>query len=141
MLARYKRTKGSDVFFLTGTDEHGQKIQKAAQAGNKTPIEFVNGVVDKFKTLWNNLDISNDDFIRTTEERHCSRVKKIFQQIFENGDIYLGEYEGWYCIPCESFWIESQLEEKKCPECKRAVEKVKGEKLFFRLAKIPEKPS
>jgi len=134
-LARYKRTKGSDIFFLTGTDEHGQKIQKAAQAGNKTPIEFVNGVVDKFKTLWNNLDISNDDFIRTTEERHCSRVKKIFQQIFENGDIYLGEYEGWYCIPCESFWIESQLEERKCPECKRPAEKVKEKNYFFRLAK------
>ena len=113
VLARYKRTKGSDVFFLTGTDEHGQKIQKAAQACNKTPIEFVNGVVDKFKTLWNNLDISNDDFIRTTDERHCRSVKEIFQQIFENGDIYLGEYEGWDCIPCESFWIESKLEEKK----------------------------
>lgn len=135
VLARYKRTKGLDVFFLTGTDEHGQKIQKAAQASNKTPIEFVNGVVDKFKTLWNNLDISNDDFIRTTDERHCRRVKEIFQQIFENGDIYLGEYEGWYCIPCESFWIESQLEEKKCPECKRAVEKVKEKNYFFRLAK------
>ena len=130
VLARYKRAKDLDVFFLTGTDEHGQKIQKAAQACNKTPMKFADDVVDKFKTLWNNLDISNDDFIRTTDERHCSRVKKIFQQIFENGDIYLGEYEGWYCIPCESFWIESQLEERKCPECKRPVEKVK-EKNYF----------
>ena len=106
------------------------KNPKAAQSCNKTPIEFANSVVDKFKTLWTNLNISNDDFIRTTDERHCRRVKKIFQQIFEKGDIYLGDYEGWYCIPCESFWIESQLEEKKCPECKRAVEKVK-EKNYF----------
>lgn len=134
-LARYKRAKNLDVFFLTGTDEHGQKIQKAAQACDKSPIEFVNGVVDTFKTLWNDLNISYDDFIRTTEDRHCSRVKKIFQQIQENGDIYLGEYEGWYCIPCESFWIESQLKEKKCPECNRAVEKVKEKNYFFRLSK------
>ena len=139
VLARYKRAKTFDVFFLTGTDEHGQKIQKAAQSCNKTPIEFVNAVVDKFKILWNKLDISNDDFIRTTDERHCRRVKKIFQQIFENGDIYLGEYEGWYCIPCESFWIESQLKERKCPECNRAVEKVKEKNYFFRLSKY-QKP-
>ena len=131
--------KALDVFFLTGTDEHGQKIQKAAQACNKTTIEFVNDVVNKFKTLWGNLDISNDDFIRTTDERHCRRVKKIFQQIFENGDIYLGEYEGWYCIPCESFWLESQLDERKCPECKRPVEKVKEKNYFFRLSKYQKK--
>ncbi len=135
VLARYKRMRDFDVFFLTGTDEHGQKIQKAAQACNKTPIEFVNTVVEKFKALWNELDISNDDFIQTTEERHCRRVEKIFQQIFENGDIYPGEYEGWYCIPCESFWIESQLEENKCPECRRTVEKVKEKNYFFRLSK------
>lgn len=138
-LARYQRTKQLDVFFLTGTDEHGQKIQKAAQACNKTPIEFADAVVDKFKTLWGNLDISNDDFIRTTDERHCRRVKKIFQQLFENGDIYLGEYEGWYCIPCESFWIESQLKEKKCPDCNRAVEKVKEKNYFFRLSKYQKR--
>lgn len=135
VLARYKRSRDFDVFFLTGTDEHGQKIQKAALAGNKSPLEFVNTVVDKFKTLWNDLNISFDDFIRTTDDRHCCRVKKIFQKIFENGDIYLGEYEGWYCIPCESFWIESQLDEKKCPECKRTVEKVKEKNYFFRLSK------
>lgn len=135
VLARYKRARNFNVFFLTGTDEHGQKIQKAAQACNKTPIEFVNEVVEKFKTLWNDLNISHDDFIRTTEERHCRRVEKIFQQIRENGDIYLGEYEGWYCIPCESFWIESQLKEKKCPECNRSVEKVKEKNYFFRLSK------
>jgi methionyl-tRNA synthetase len=135
VLARYKRARNSNVLFLTGTDEHGQKIQKAAQTGNKSPLEFVNDVVEKFKTLWNDLNISHDDFIRTTEERHCRRVKKIFQQIHENGDIYEGEYEGWYCIPCESFWIESQLKEKKCPECNRAVEKVKEKNYFFRLSK------
>jgi len=135
VMARYKRTKGFDVFFLTGTDEHGQKIQKAAQACNKTPIEYANNVVNKFKELWNKLDISNDGFIRTTDELHCLRVKKIFQRIFENGDIYLGEYEGWYCIPCESFWIESQLEDNKCPECKRNAEKVKENNYFFRLSK------
>lgn len=135
VLARYKRAKHFDVFFLTGTDEHGQKIQKAAQSCNKTPIEFVNTVVEKFKTLWNRLDISNDDFIRTTDERHCRRVQKIFQQIYESGDIYLGEYEGWYCIPCESFWIESQLKEGKCPECNRGVEKVREKNYFFRLSK------
>lgn len=135
VLARYKRMKMLDVFFLTGTDEHGQKIQKAAQACSKTPMEFVDDIVDKFKALWNTLGISNDNFIRTTDERHCHRVKKIFQQIFENGDIYLGEYEGWYCIPCESFWIESQLEERKCPACKRPVEKVREKNYFFRLSK------
>lgn len=136
VLARYKRTKGFSVFFLTGTDEHGQKIQKAAQACNKIPIEFVDSVVEKFKVLWSDLCISNDDFIRTTDESHCHRVKKIFQQIYENGDIYLGEYEGWYCVPCESFWIESQLlGGNKCPECKRTIERVKEKNYFFRLSK------
>lgn len=140
VLARYKRTKGFDVFFLTGTDEHGQKIQKAAQACNKAPIEFVNTVVGKFEALWNDLDISNTDFIRTTDERHYRRVKKIFQQIYESGDIYPGEYEGWYCVPCESFWIESQLVEgNKCPECKRAVERVKEKNYFFRLSKYKDR--
>lgn len=135
VLARYKRMKNYDVFFLTGTDEHGQKIQKAAQACNKTPLEFADTVVGKFKNLWEALEISHDGFIRTTDEDHCRRVKNIFQRIFENGDIYLGEYEGWYCIPCESFWMESQLHDMKCPECKRAVEKVKEKNYFFRLSK------
>ncbi|MCF6158176.1 MAG: methionine--tRNA ligase [wastewater metagenome] len=140
VLARYKKMRGFDVFFLTGTDEHGQKIQKAAQACNKTPIEFVNTIVDKFKVLWKELSISNDDFIRTTDERHCCRVKRIFQRIYENGDIYLGEYEGWYCVPCESFWIESQLfEGNKCPECRRVVERVKEQNYFFRLSKYKDR--
>ena len=134
-LARYMRTKGRDVFFLTGTDEHGQKIEKAALASGSTPTQFVDTVVAKFKTLWTSLHVSQDYFIRTTDEQHCLRVKKIFQRIFESGDIYLGEYEGWYCIPCESFWIESQLDEKRCPECKRGVEKVREKNYFFRLSK------
>ena len=134
-LARYMRTKGRDVFFLTGTDEHGQKIEKAALASGSTPTQFVDTVVAKFKTLWTALHVSNDDFIRTTDEHHCRRVKKIFQRIFESGDIYLGEYEGWYCIPCESFWIESQLDDKKCPDCKRGVEKVREKNYFFKLSK------
>lgn len=139
VLARHKRARNFDVFFLTGTDEHGQKIQKAAQACNKSPQDFVDGVVEKFKTLWNDLNISHNDFIRTTEERHCHRVKRIFQQILENGDIYLGEYEGWYCVPCESFWIESQLKEKNCPECNRSVERVKEKNYFFRLSKYQKR--
>ncbi|MDR4506658.1 MAG: methionine--tRNA ligase [Candidatus Brocadiaceae bacterium] len=138
-LARYKRIQHFDVFFLTGTDEHGQKIQKAAQACNKTPIEFVNSVVKKFNTLWNKLNISQDDFIRTTSEHHCLRVKKLFQQLYEKGDIYLGEYEGRYCVPCESFWLESQLEQDKCPECKRTTEKVKEKNYFFRLSKYQKR--
>lgn len=138
-LARYKRARGCDVFFLTGTDEHGQKIQKAAQAGNKTPMEFVDGVVAKFKAVWNALGISHDGFIRTTDEQHCRRVKNIFQKIYESGDVYLGDYEGWYCIPCESFWIESQLDGMKCPDCKRAVEKVREKNYFFRLSKYRER--
>jgi len=138
-LARYKRLRGFDVFFLTGTDEHGQKIQKAAENCDKTPKDFVNTVVGKFKSLWEHLSISNNDFIRTTDERHIRRVKKIFRQLFDNGDIYLGEYEGRYCIPCESFWTESQLDEGKCPECKRSVEKVKEENYFFKLSKYQKK--
>ena len=139
VLARYRRLQQYDVFFLTGSDEHGQKIQKAAEACNKAPHDFVDMVVGKFKDLWKNLNISNDDFIRTTDERHVKRVKKIFQKLFENGDIYLGEYEGRYCVPCESFWTETQLDEGRCPECKRNVEKVKEKNYFFRLSKY-QKP-
>lgn len=139
VLARYRRLQQCDVFFLTGTDEHGQKIQKAAEACSKTPHDFVNTVVDKFKDLWKHLNISNDDFIRTTEERHVQRVQKIFRKLFENGDIYLGEYEGRYCVPCESFWTETQLDEGRCPECKRNVEKVKEKNYFFKLSKYQKR--
>ena len=123
-LARYKRMRGYDVFFLTGTDEHGQKIEKAAKLNNENPIELADRMVERFKNLWQVLDISNDDFIRTTESRHVKQVQNAFMKMYENGDIYLGEYEGWYCIPCESFWtsMHSCLSDN-CPECGRSVEK------------------
>lgn len=138
VLARYKRLKGFDVFFLTGTDEHGQKIQKAAESNNVTPKELTDKVVERFKTVWQRLNISNNDFIRTTDERHVRQVSKIFETIYEKGDIYLGEYEGWYCTPCESFWTESQLVETKCPECLRPSERLKEESYFFRLSKYQD---
>ncbi|ODS30783.1 MAG: methionyl-tRNA synthetase [Candidatus Scalindua rubra] len=118
---------------MTGTDEHGQKIQKAAQTNNEKPIELANEVVERFKNLWKVLDISNDDFIRTTEKRHIRQVEDVFEKMYERGDIYLGEYEGWYCIPCESFWTSSQLSSGDCPACGRSVEKLR-EKNFFRLS-------
>jgi len=137
-LARYKRMRGYDVFFLTGTDEHGQKIEKAAQTNNENPIELADRMVERFKGLWNVLDISNDDFIRTTEDRHVKQVENVFNEMYEKGDIYLGEYEGWYCIPCESFWTSSQLSSGNCPECGRSVEKIKEENYFFRLSKYQD---
>ncbi|MDO8137306.1 MAG: methionine--tRNA ligase [Candidatus Brocadiales bacterium] len=135
VLARYQRLKGSDVFFLTGTDEHGQKIQRTAHAKDETPQELVDRMVDRFKDLWQHLQISNDDFIRTTETRHVKRVQSIFQRLYEKDDIYLGEYEGWYCVPCESFWTAGQLVGNKCPECQRTVERLKEKNYFFRLSK------
>ena len=138
VLARYMRKKGKNVFFLTGTDEHGQKIQKAAIANNKPPKEFTDNIVERFKLVWERLCISNDDFIRTTEERHVKQVQKIFKTIYDKGDIYLGEYEGWYCTPCESFWTEAQMIDKKCPECNRQPERLKEESYFFRLSKYQD---
>ncbi len=137
-LARYKRMRGYDVFFLTGTDEHGQKIQKAAQANKEKPIELADRMVEKFKNLWKILNVSNDDFIRTTEDKHVRQVEDIFEKIYENGDIYLGEYEGWYCIPCESFWTAAQLSSGNCPECSRSVERLKEKNFFFRLSKYQD---
>jgi methionyl-tRNA synthetase len=138
VLARYKRMRGYDVFFLTGTDEHGQKIQKAAQANNEKPIELADRMVEKFKNLWKILNVSNDGFIRTTEDRHVRQIENIFKKIYENGDIYLGEYEGWYCVPCESFWTAPQLSSGNCPECSRFVEKLKEKNFFFRLSKYQD---
>ncbi|MFQ5957067.1 MAG: class I tRNA ligase family protein, partial [Candidatus Brocadiales bacterium] len=139
VLARYERLKGKDVFFLTGTDEHGQKIHRAAHAGNETPESLVNRVVERYKHLWRNLSISNDDFIRTSEPRHTKRVQKVFQRLYENGDIYLGEYEGWYCVPCESFWVTGQLVEGSCPECGRTVERLREANYFFKLSKYRDR--
>jgi len=139
IIARWHRLKGEKVFFLTGLDEHGQKIEEAAIKMGVTPQELVNSLAPRFKEAWKNLNISNDDFIRTTEERHAKVVTEIIKRIFNNGDIYKGEYEGWYCIPCESFWTELQLIDGKCPECGREVKKIKEETYFFRLSKYQDK--
>lgn len=136
--ARYHRLKGKKVFFLTGTDEHGQKIEKTAKAQGIKPKELADKVVENFKKLWDVLNISNDDFIRTTEERHYATVTYLFKKIMEKGDIYKGEYEDWYCIPDETFLTESQLIDGKCPECGRPVEKLKEESYFFRMSKYTE---
>jgi methionyl-tRNA synthetase len=138
-VARYKRLTGHDVFFLTGSDEHGQKIQRKAQEGNITPIEYVDRIVASFKQLWQKLNISNDDFIRTTEKRHHEVVQAIFQKIYDQGDIYKAAYEGWYCTPCETFWMERQLTDGKCPDCGRSVEMLKEESYFFRMSKYQDR--
>lgn len=138
-MARFKRLTGYDVMFLTGTDEHGQKIQKIANEHGTTPQAYVDQVVDGIKELWKTMEISYDDFIRTTEDRHVKRVQKMFLQMYERGDIYKGEYEGWYCTPCEAFWTETQAVDGKCPDCGRPVEKAKEEAYFFRLSKYQDK--
>lgn len=138
VLARFKRLEGCDVYFLTGTDEHGQKIARMAESQGKTPQEYVDGIVSSFKEMWQKLSISYDDFIRTTEERHKKVVQEVFQRLMEQGDIYLGNYEGWYCTPCESFWPEGQLNEGMCPDCNRPVEWVREESYFFRLSKYQQ---
>lgn len=138
-MARFKRLTGYDVMFLTGTDEHGQKIQKVAMENGSQPKAYVDNVVDGIKKLWKTMEISYDDFIRTTDERHVRRVQEIFKRMYENGDIYKGEYEGWYCTPCEAFWTETQAEEKKCPDCGREVEKAQEEAYFFRLSKYQDR--
>ena len=137
-MARFKRLSGYDVRFLTGTDEHGQKIQTIAEKEGMTPQEYVDKVVAGIKDLWKTMEISYDDFIRTTEPRHVKRVQQLFMKIYENGDIYKGEYEGLYCTPCESFWTESQLVDGKCPDCGRPVQKAKEEAYFFKLSKYQD---
>lgn len=139
-MARFKRATGYDVRFLTGTDEHGQKIQTIAQEKGVTPQEYVDEVVAGIKELWKTMEISYDDFIRTTEPRHKERVQKIFMELYEKGDIYKGEYEGLYCTPCEAFWTESQLDENGCcPDCGRPVEYAKEEAYFFKLSKYQDR--
>ena len=138
-MARFKRLAGYDVRFLTGTDEHGQKIQDIAKKNGVTSQEYVDGVVAGIKDLWKTMEISYDDFIRTTEPRHIKRVQAIFMKMYEKGDIYKGEYEGMYCTPCESFWTESQLVDGKCPDCGRPVQKAKEEAYFFRLSKYQDR--
>lgn len=138
-MARFKRLSGYDVRFLTGTDEHGQKIQTIAEEKGVSPQEYVDGVVAGIKDLWKTMEISYDDFIRTTEDRHVKRVQAIFNKMYEKGDIYKGEYEGMYCTPCESFWTESQLVDGCCPDCGRPVQKAKEEAYFFKLSKYQDK--
>ena len=134
-MARYKRLRGFDVMYLTGTDEHGQKIQRKAKEQDVTPQAYVDDIVSGIKDLWEKLDISYDDFIRTTQDRHKNIVEKIFSHLLEKGDIYLDQYEGWYCTPCESFFTERQLDNGKCPDCGGPVEKVKEESYFFKMSK------
>lgn len=138
-MARYKRLRGYDVRFLTGMDEHGQKIQEKAQEAGLAPQEYVDGIAEAAKKVWDLMDISHDDFIRTTETRHKEGVEKIFQTFLDNGDIYKGEYEGWYCTPDETFFTESQLENGNCPDCGRAVHKVKEESYFFNMKKYADR--
>ncbi|AVK82142.1 methionine--tRNA ligase [Lysinibacillus sp. B2A1] len=138
-IARYKRLRGYDVRFLTGMDEHGQKIQEKAAEAGKHPQEYVNEIADAAKRLWALMDISYDDFIQTTQDRHKKAVEKIFQKFLDNGDIYKGEYEGWYCTPCESFFTETQLENGNCPDCGRPVHKVKEESYFFNMKKYADR--
>ena len=124
-IARFKRMQGYNVSYLTGTDEHGQKIAKSASDRNMTPQNYIDGIVSNIRRLWDTLLISNTDFIRTTEERHQRVVQKLFQQVYDQGDIYMSEYEGWYCLPCETFFTERQLKDGKCPDCEREVELLK----------------
>lgn len=139
-VARYKRLTGYDVFFQTGTDEHGQKIEKKAMEAGVSPKEYVDPIIENGKDLWSKLNISYDYFIRTTDEDHVKRVQRIFRKMYDNGDIYKGEYKGLYCTPCESFWTESQLDENgMCPDCHREVHEVSEEAYFFRLSKYQDR--
>lgn len=138
-IARYKRLKGFDVRFLTGMDEHGQKIQEKAQESGMLPQDYVNEIAAGAKKLWNTMDITYNDFIQTTEKRHKDSVEKIFQKFLDNGDIYKGEYEGLYCVPCESYYTETQLVDGKCPDCGREVQTVKEESYFFNMKKYADR--
>jgi methionyl-tRNA synthetase len=138
-LARYKRMRGYDVFFLTGSDEHGQKIERKAREKGMEPKQYVDQIVAGFKNLWEKLYISYNDFIRTTEPRHQAAVQALFQKLYEQGDIYKSTYEGWYCTPCETFWLERQLVDGNCPDCGRPVELLKEESYFFRLSKYQDR--
>ena len=134
-IARYKRAQGYDVFFQTGTDEHGQKIEEKAETAGVTPKEFVDGVAAQIKEIWDLMETSYDKFIRTTDPDHEKQVQKIFKKLYDQGDIYKGAYEGLYCDECESFLTESQLKDGKCPDCGREVRPEKEEAYFFKMSK------
>ena len=136
--ARFKKLEGYDTYFLTGTDEHGQKIERKAEAKGVTPQAYVDEIVAGIKDLWKLMDVDYNDFIRTSDERHVKAVQKIFRQLYEQGDIYKGSYEGWYCTPCESFFTELQLKDGNCPDCGRPVEKTCEEAYFFKLSKYQD---
>ena len=139
-MARFKRLDGYDVLFVTGSDEHGQKIEQKAEEAGITPIQYVDGIVALFRQLWKELNISNDDFIRTTEERHREVVQMLFQRAYDNGDIYLGKYEGWYCIPDETFWPENKLTpDHVCPDCGRPLQRVSEDAYFFKMSKYQDR--
>jgi methionyl-tRNA synthetase len=135
ILARYKRLEGYQVFFLTGTDEHGQKVEKAAQERGVDPQAHCDEMVKRFQSLWQRLNISNNDFIRTTETRHKTVVQKVLQGLYDRQEVYLDSYEGWYCVPCERFWTEKDLTEGKCPDCLRSVIEISEKNYFFRMSK------
>lgn len=137
-MRRFKKMTGYDTYFLTGTDEHGQKIERKAKEQGVTPQAYVDKIVGGIKELWKLMDIDYDDFIRTTDERHVKGVQRIFKQLYDQGDIYKSEYEGWYCTPCESFWTELQLKDGKCPDCGRPVERTREESYFFKMSKYQD---
>lgn len=138
-LKKYNKLKGKDTYMITGTDEHGQKIQELAEKLGKTPKEYVDEMACMAKKLWDKMDIEYDDYIQTTEERHEKAVQKIFDKFMESGDIYKGEYEGLYCVPCETFFTQTQLIDGKCPDCGREVKMMKEEAYFFNMKKYADK--
>jgi len=138
VIARYYRLKNRDVFFLTGTDEHGSKIAEAASHNDVTPQKWVDGIIEDFKSLWCRLNISHNDFIRTTEERHIKKVREVFGKLLRQGDIYKGKYSGWYCVACESYFTDTQIAEGKCPDCSKNVERLEEESYFLKLSKYQD---
>ena len=138
-IKRYKKLKGYETYLLTGTDEHGQKIEEVAKKQNMKPQEYVDGAAKAAKELWKLMDINYDDFIRTTEGRHEKVVQKIFDRLMDQGDIYKGEYEGWYCVPCESYFTKTQLVDGKCPDCGREVKLMKGKCYYFHMKKYAQR--
>ena len=138
-IARFRKKQGYDVYLQTGTDEHGQKIEEKARKFGKSPKEYVDMVSDEIKSVWKCVNVDYDNFIRTTDKYHEEQVRKIFKKFYEQGDIYKGAYEGWYCTPCESFWTESQLAGGKCPDCGGEVKKAKEEAYFFKMSKYAPK--
>ena len=138
-IARYKRQEGYDVYYQTGTDEHGQKNELKAQEAGVTPQEYVDKVSAEIKRIWDLMNTSYDNFVRTTDADHKLQIQKIFKKLYEQGDIYKGAYEGWYCTPCESFWTETQLVDGKCPDCGRDVQLAKEEAYFFKMSKYADR--